>query len=138
MGFGGEHVAIPFSEGGRTLAQIDEDIEDGAGGDPDEFALGRRAALVVEPAEDILCGAAVIVLHEIGVDSELGESFLVPALEKKSASVAENAGTEEKRSVDFCGVACHLEKFGMRNQPFAARPAFSSRSRLIRPSANRS
>jgi hypothetical protein len=31
-----------------------------------------------------------------------------------------------------------LEKFGMQNQPFAVRPAFFSRSRLIRPSANRS
>lgn len=107
VGFGGEHVAIPFAEGRGAFPKIHQYIEHRAGGDPHELPLGRGAALVVQATENILCGAAVVVLHEIGADAELGEGFLVPRFEEKTARVAENTRPEQERPVDFCGIASH-------------------------------
>jgi hypothetical protein len=35
----------------------------------------------------------VVVLHEIRINPELGEGFLVPALEKKPARVTKDSGS---------------------------------------------
>jgi hypothetical protein len=49
----------------------------------------------------------VVVLHKIRVDSELGEGFLIPGFEEKTACVAKDAWAEQERSFDFCGIASH-------------------------------
>jgi len=107
VGLTGEHVAIPFAEGRGAFPQIHQYIENRAGGDPHELPLGRRAALVVQATENILCGAAVVVLHEIRADAELGEGFLVPGFEKKTSRIAENTRPKQECPVDFCGIASH-------------------------------
>ena len=109
VGFGGKHVAVPFTEGRGACAQIHKHIEHCAGGDPNEFALGRGATLVVETAEDILGGPTVVILHELGKDSELGEGFLVPRFEEKTARIPKHAGSEQECPIDFCGIASHAE-----------------------------
>ena len=42
MGFGIEHIPVPHAEGGRAFAEINQNIENGAGGDPYKLALGGK------------------------------------------------------------------------------------------------
>ena len=54
VGFGIEHISVPYAVGGGAFTEINKDIEDSARGDPYEFALGGIARLIVETTEDML------------------------------------------------------------------------------------
>ena len=90
--FGIEHISIPHTKGRRAFAEIDQHIKNGAGGDPYELALRCVAGLVVQPAEDMLGGAAVIVLDEVEIQPRIGEGLAVPCLHKETTGVAEDFG----------------------------------------------
>ena len=53
----------PFAEVGRAAAEIDGDIPDMTGEDPDQFAL-RLAELVVQATEHAFYGKGLIILNE--------------------------------------------------------------------------
>ena len=107
VGITRQHAAVPFSKGGRALSQIDEHIEDRSRSDPDELTLRRIATLVVQTTQHIFRRAAVIVLHEIGINSQLGEGFLVPGLQKKTTRVTKHTRPQEVGTINFCRILCH-------------------------------
>ena len=107
VGITRQHVAVPFSKGGRAFPQIHEHIEDRSRSNPHEFPLRCIAALVVQPAQHILRRSAVIILHEIRINPQLGEGFLVPRLQKKTARVTKHTRTQEVGAINFCRILCH-------------------------------
>jgi hypothetical protein len=51
--------------------------------------------LIVQAAQDVPLRPGVVVLDEVGVDSQFGQRSPVPALEEEAALVAEDLGFEE-------------------------------------------
>jgi len=101
VGISGQHISVPDSEGGRTSTQIDENIEHGAGGHPNQLSLCRISILIVQPAQNVLGRSAVVVLHEIKIEPDLAESLAVPRFEEESARVTEDLRLQKPRIVNF-------------------------------------
>ena|GEM_PF-6836643 len=108
---GCEEVSVPDAKRWRTLAEVNDGIKDGARRDPNQLALSRVACLIVETTQNVLPGAAMVILNEVGVKSEFAKSRPVPGLEKKAAFVAEDSGLEQPCIVNFCGILFQLSGF---------------------------
>jgi hypothetical protein len=65
FGWGFEVESGPFAEVGGTGSEVDGDVPDVAGEDPNQLALGL-SELVVEAAENALGGEGLIVLNKFG------------------------------------------------------------------------
>jgi hypothetical protein len=88
VGFGIEHISVPYAIGGGAFTEINKDIEDRAGGDPDEFALGGITRLVVETTKHMLGGAAVIVLNEVEIQAHIAKCLAIPCFHKETTGIA--------------------------------------------------
>jgi hypothetical protein len=110
MRFRAQHMTVPDTESRRTAAQINNDVEDRPGSDPDELALGRCADLIVQPAQHVFGGTAVVVLDEIKIQPDVTEGVAVPGLEEKPARIAEDFRLEQPRIVDFGWAFFHGER----------------------------
>src|SRR5256885_5263285 len=63
---------------------------------PPRSTLFPYTTLFRSPAQHISLREGMIVLHELFPDAQLGHGALVVALQKESASVAENPGLDRK------------------------------------------
>jgi hypothetical protein len=49
----------------------------------------------------------VIVLDEVGNDSQVGEGFLVPGFQKKTARITKHTRPQKEGAINFCRILCH-------------------------------
>ena len=101
MCIGSQHVAIPNPIRRRALPQVDNHIEHGAGGHPNQFSLRRISRLIVQPAQDMLRRSAVVVLQEIKIEPDLAKSLAVPRFEEKAAGISGDLRLQQPRIVDL-------------------------------------
>ena len=107
MVFIGQRDARPSTECRRAAPDIDGDVEHRAGDHADQFSLGVLN-LVMQPAQSVFGGAAVVVLHKLRVASGGGKLALLPGLEEKSACIAEDSWTNEYDIRDCGGLKLHV------------------------------
>jgi len=82
-----QHQAKPLAELSRVLAQIHGYVEDLTSEGTHEFALGL-VELIVQPAQDTIAGARVIILHKPGRQAQRFERSFVVGLKKETSLVA--------------------------------------------------
>ncbi len=109
-----EPVAVPKAESRRALPEINQNIEDSTRSHPDELPLCCGSSLVVEASEDMTRGAAMVVLHKVGIDAKVPEGVPIPRLEEEASGVAEDLGLEEEGVMDFSG------EFGHRREAISS------------------
>jgi hypothetical protein len=80
----------PLPQGRRAAPQVHRDIEHLAHHHPHQLAL-RLLGLVVQAAQDAVCRTAVVVLHEVEVETGGAKGVGIPALEEKAPLIAEHA-----------------------------------------------
>ena len=107
VGFGIEHITIPYAIGGRAFAKIDQHIENCAGGNPYELALRGITRLVVESTQDMLGGTAVVVLDEVEIQTSLTKCLAIPCLHKETPRVAEDFWFQKPGIMNFSGDFFH-------------------------------
>src|SRR2546425_426565 len=89
------------AEGRRAAPDVDRDVEDLAGDDPDDLAL-RLPDLIVQAAQHAAPRARVVVLHEVRVQAGgLAERLAVVAFQKEAALVAEDFRLEDENLRDL-------------------------------------
>jgi len=77
----------PFAEVRGVAAQIDGDIPDMAGEDPDEFSLGLTK-LVMQSTENPPCGKRLIILYEFRGEPGGGKAISIEYFGKPAAIIA--------------------------------------------------
>jgi hypothetical protein len=88
--------ADPLSEGRRRTPDVDRDVEHRAPGHAHQLALCTRRELVVQAAQHAPGAAAVVVLHEIDVQTgRLREGLPVEALVEEAPGIAEHLRLEQ-------------------------------------------
>ena len=106
---------MPTERRGAT-AEIHGHVEDLAAHDPHELPL-RIGELVVEPAQHVLRGEAVVVLHEVERPVHGGlEPRAVEALEEEAARVGKDARLDDQDARDR-GLPDVHEKTPARRSP---------------------
>ena len=90
VGFGMEHISVPYAVGVGAFTEINKDIEDRPRGDPYELALGGIARLIVETTEHMLGGAAVIVLNEVEIQTHIAKCLAIPRFHKETTGIAKD------------------------------------------------
>ena len=76
------------------MTQIDDNVENGSGRNPDKLPLSGFSRLIVQTAQNVLGRSAVVVLDKVGGNAQTGEGVAVPALEEKPPGVTEYFGFE--------------------------------------------
>ena len=90
----------PFTESGRSLADIHHDVEYFAAENASELPLGTRQ-LIVKSTQHALLGVGYVVLHELRWQSCRGEASHVEAFEEEAPVVAEPARLEDQHARQF-------------------------------------
>jgi len=98
---------MPAAEGGGTAAQVEENVEHFPADYTYQLAL-RLLELIVQAAQDAVCGVRMIVLNELSGDADFREKFFVVALEEIPARILkdfwfEDEGAGERSFEDFHG-----------------------------------
>ena len=101
MGFGIEHIAVPYAVGGLAFAEIYKQSKDGAGGDPYELALRGIAGLIVETTEHMLGGAAVVVLNKVKVQTHIAKCLTIPCFHKEASGIAKDFWFQQPGIMNF-------------------------------------
>ena len=96
-----QEATVPAPECGRAFAQIDDGIENGSAGNPDQLALGFSVDLVVHPSEHVFIRTAVVILDKIDIEADFGEDLSVPCFEEKPSFVAVQRRLEEQSPFNF-------------------------------------
>src|SRR5204862_3236688 len=89
---------LPLSKGGRALADVDDDVPDGATAAADELR-GAVADLEVHASDDAVRRARMVVLDHLLGDAEIRERAAPVGLHEEPALVAEDARREQQRTV---------------------------------------
>ena len=92
----------------RALANVHRHVPHRAADDAHELRLGVRPGLPVEPAHDALHRAALVVLHELGVDARRRIARAVVRLAEIPARICEHVWLDDLharniRRLDFHG-----------------------------------
>lgn len=103
MGIRRQVVAIPCPVSGRAFPEINEDIIDCSGGDPDELALSRLTHLIMQATENMFGGSRVVILNKVKISHKVAEDGLVPGLQEESTGIAEDLRLQQVGVVDFGG-----------------------------------
>ena len=108
-------LAHPLAKGGGRLAQIDGHIKHFAFDHAHQFALGLLQ-LVVQPTQDTIGRARVVVLHELHVQTGgFRKDTLVEALKEESPCIPEYLGLEHQNVCN--GGGCSLHQFDSLVKP---------------------
>ena len=87
----GQEVAFPLLVGRRTLANVNDHVQNGPGNDADQLGLGGLAPLEVEAPQYAGLGRErLVVLHEIKVDPGRLEVAVGVGFFEEAPPVAEN------------------------------------------------
>ena len=83
--------ASPFAEVGRTGAEVNGDVPNVAGEDPDELSL-RLAELVMESSQYAFGGERLVVLDKFGGQIMVGKGFMVINFCEPTATISKALG----------------------------------------------
>jgi hypothetical protein len=111
-------------EGGRTEANIDGDIENGAADDANELSLCAGRTLEMQAANDPgLAGAGMVVLHEHRRSRRRVEGILAERLREEAPRIAVAPGREQDEVRNSQSLVVHVDA---RFRRFSSRPGRNS------------